>query len=107
MTPTMIRIRDVNEFMRAVSVKERILACLSAFIKRALPQSGIGSRAGRNGRQGSNDEKCIRGVPDTWTIQIWNPEMRSRWSIRADKGLWNAICYMKTGDPVGGSRTGG
>ena len=55
MTPTMIRIRDVNEFMRAVSVKERILACLSAFIKRALPQSGIGRYGGgRNGRQCRN-----------------------------------------------------
>lgn len=40
MTPTITRIRDVNEFMRAVSVKERILSCLSVFIKRALPQSG-------------------------------------------------------------------
>ena len=39
-TPTITRIRDANEFMRAVSVKERILACFSVFIERALPVSG-------------------------------------------------------------------
>lgn len=36
------RIRDANEFMTAVSVKERIAACLSVFIKKQLPVSGIG-----------------------------------------------------------------
>lgn len=46
MTPTITRIRDANEFMRAVSVKERILSCLSVFIKRALPQSGLGRGTG-------------------------------------------------------------
>lgn len=45
MTPTMTRIRDANEFMRAVSVKERILSCLSVFIKRDLPPSGVNGRA--------------------------------------------------------------
>lgn len=39
---TIPRIRDVNEFMTAVSVKERIEACLSVFIKKTLPTSGIG-----------------------------------------------------------------
>ena len=34
---TIMRIRDANEFMNAVSVKERILACLSVFIKKVLP----------------------------------------------------------------------
>lgn len=47
MTPTITRIRDTNEFMRAVSVKERILACFSVFIERALPTSGIGTTPGR------------------------------------------------------------
>ena len=37
MAQTIPRIRDVNEFMMAVAVKERIEACLSIFIKRALP----------------------------------------------------------------------
>ena len=39
MTPTIMRIRDINEFIQSVSVKERVLACLSVFIKRALPTS--------------------------------------------------------------------
>lgn len=42
MSPTITRIRDANEFMVAVSVKERIAACLSVFIKKVLPTQGIG-----------------------------------------------------------------
>lgn len=42
MTFTIPRIRDVNEFMVAVSVKERIAACLSVFIKKATPRDGFG-----------------------------------------------------------------
>ena len=45
MAPTMTRIRDINEFMMAVSVKERIEACLSVFIKRSMPVSGLGRQA--------------------------------------------------------------
>jgi lambda family phage portal protein len=36
------RVKDVNEFVEAVSIKERILACLSIFIKKMLPGGGIG-----------------------------------------------------------------
>ena len=43
MSPTITRIRDANEFMVAVSVKERIAACLSVFIKKTIPTTGIGS----------------------------------------------------------------
>lgn len=42
MAPTITRIRDINEFMMAVSVKERIEACLSVFIKKSVPTTGIG-----------------------------------------------------------------
>lgn len=42
MSQTITRIRDVNEFMVAVSVKERIAACLSVFIKRTIPTTNIG-----------------------------------------------------------------
>ncbi len=42
MAHTIPRIRDTNEFMTAVSVKQRIEACLSVFIKRVLPTSGPG-----------------------------------------------------------------
>ena len=45
MSPTISRIRDVQEFMTAVSVKERIAACLSVFIKKNNP-TGLG-RTGR------------------------------------------------------------
>lgn len=46
MAPTIPRIRDVNEFMTAVSVKQRIEACLSVFIKKGLPTTGIGRTQG-------------------------------------------------------------
>lgn len=42
LTPTITRIRDTNEFMTAVSVKERIAACLSVFIKRKDPSGALG-----------------------------------------------------------------
>lgn len=46
LSQTVTRIRDANEFMTAVSVKERIAACLAVFIKKTDPSSS----AGRNGR---------------------------------------------------------
>ncbi len=43
--PTLTRIRDANELMTAVSVKERIAACLAVFIKRSIPSAtGFGGR---------------------------------------------------------------
>ncbi len=42
MAHTITRIRDTNEFMTAVSVKQRIEACLAVFIKRVLPTGGVG-----------------------------------------------------------------
>ncbi len=42
MSQTVTRIRDANEFMVAVSVKQRIEACLSVFIKRTVPTTGLG-----------------------------------------------------------------
>lgn len=38
---TLPRVRDVNEFVEAVSVKERILACLAVFVTKVAP-AGIG-----------------------------------------------------------------
>ena len=37
MSHTITRIRDVNEFINAVSVKERIAACLAVLIKKTIP----------------------------------------------------------------------
>lgn len=42
LAPTMPRVRSLDEFIRAIGVKEKILACLSIFIKRILPQTGLG-----------------------------------------------------------------
>lgn len=42
MAPTITRVRDTNEFITAVSVKERIAACLAVFIKRTVPAGGFG-----------------------------------------------------------------
>lgn len=42
MTATIPRIRDINEYMQAVSIKQRIEACLSVFIKKSIPTQGIG-----------------------------------------------------------------
>lgn len=53
MTATIPRIRDVNEFITAVSVKERILACFSVFIKKMLPTSGIGNLGRGNTAEGN------------------------------------------------------
>ena len=40
--PTISRIRDANEFITAVSVKERIAACLAVFIRKTVPTTGFG-----------------------------------------------------------------
>lgn len=55
MAQTIPRIRDITEFMTAVSVKERIEACLAVFIKKGLPVTGMGS--GKPGRFGGQDDR--------------------------------------------------
>lgn len=42
LSPTINRVRDTNEFITAVSIKERIAACLAIFIKRNVPAGGLG-----------------------------------------------------------------
>lgn len=59
MSPTITRIRDANEFMVAVSVKERIAACLSVFIKKQLPTTGIGRTGTPLGPQQDYQGKTI------------------------------------------------
>ena len=54
LAPTITRIRDTNEFITAVSVKERIAACLSVLIKKATPSGGYG-RTGSRGPDGQID----------------------------------------------------
>lgn len=70
MTPTIGRIRDVNEFMRAVSVKERILSCFSVFIKREYPQSN-----GVPGRPNSYLENSAGGARYDYQGKTLTPGM--------------------------------
>ncbi len=51
---TLPRVRDINEYVEAVSVKERILACLSVFIKKLAPSS---SSLGRGVNSGTTDSQ--------------------------------------------------
>ena len=59
MAPTITRVRDINEFMMAVSVKERIEACLSVFVKKAIPTTGIGRGNNGDGPRVNYDGKLI------------------------------------------------
>lgn len=45
MAPTITRVRDTNEFITAVSVKERIAACLAVFIKRQSRRAVLAAAA--------------------------------------------------------------
>lgn len=51
MAPTLTRVRDINEFIHTLSVKERILACLSIFIQREVPPTTGRPLAGPNERE--------------------------------------------------------
>lgn len=62
MAPTITRVRDTNEFITAVSVKERIAACLAVFIKRAVPAGGFG-RGGARTPDGSIDYEGKKLTP--------------------------------------------
>ena len=78
MAPTIPRIRDVNEFMTAVSVKERIEACLSIFIKKSLPTTGIGRGNGPSEDRVSYEGKMltpgmIKELNAGDEIQVVNP----------------------------------
>lgn len=48
MAPTVIRLKDINEFMNATVVKEKIAASLAVFIKRTNP--AVGTFGNRNGQ---------------------------------------------------------
>jgi len=60
MSQTITRIRDANEFLSAVSMKQRIEACFSLFIKKAIPTTGIGrSGVGATGPRQTYDGKMM------------------------------------------------
>jgi lambda family phage portal protein len=57
LAPTISRIRDANEFITAVSIKERIAACLAVFIKKVIPTAGLG----RSGITASGERESYAG----------------------------------------------
>ncbi len=83
MSSTITRIRDANEFMTAVSVKERIAACLSVFIKKQIPTTGIG-RGSTGSVQNKHDYEgktispgMIKELNAGDEIQVVNPSGQS------------------------------
>lgn len=82
LSPTVTRIRDANEFMTAVSVKERIAACLAVFIKKTNP----GNAPGRSNRSSPGNHTydgktiapgMIREMDPNDEIQVVNPSGQS------------------------------
>ena len=49
LSTTLPRVRDMNQYMEAVSVKERVAALLAVMIKRILPNGGAGFGRGAGG----------------------------------------------------------
>lgn len=49
----MARLRDVEGYIEAQSVKERVAACFAAFIKRSTPPVGVGMGLARRNRDGA------------------------------------------------------
>lgn len=61
---TLPRIRDMNEYMVAVSVKERVAALLAVMIKRLVPSGGdrFSGRTTNNARHGYNNKVLTPGM---------------------------------------------
>ena len=80
MSQTITRIRDTNEFMTAVSVKQRIEACLAIFIKKQLPTTGVGrTSVGSTGPRQTYEGKTlspgmIKEMNAGDEIQVVNPQ---------------------------------
>ncbi|WP_354437497.1 phage portal protein [Paenibacillus sp. DS2363] len=54
----MNRIKDANQYIEAISIKERVLACMSVFIKKSTPTGGVG----RGVRGGGGSEVDYSGL---------------------------------------------
>lgn len=80
MSQTITRIRDANEFMVAVSVKQRIEACLAVFIKKSIPTAGLGrTGVGATGPRETYDGKMlspgmIKEMNAGDEVQVVNPQ---------------------------------
>ena len=67
LAPAITRVRDANEFMTAVSVKERIAACLAVFVKKITPTYG--------GFGGRNTNMHVGGVSGDYEGKKISPGM--------------------------------
>lgn len=82
MAHTITRIRDTNEFMTAVSVKQRIEACLAVFIKRVLPNGWSPGRSGEQKRRHEYEGKklapgMIQELNQGDDVEVVNPTGQS------------------------------
>ena len=85
MSQTITRIRDANEFVTAVSMKQRIEACFALAIKKILPTQGVGRSAAGvtgSGHHQTYDTKML--TPGMVTelnagdeVQVINPQGQS------------------------------
>ena len=64
MSPTITRVRDTNEFITAVAIKERIAALVGLVIKKTLPSGGTGrsSWGGKGGQVDYSGKKMTPGM---------------------------------------------
>jgi len=97
MAPTITRVRDTNEFITAVSVKERIAACLAVFVKKALPSGGIGrqSSVGPDGRIDYAGKKLAPGMISELNagdeVQVVDPKSAGADATQFLKMQWGLI----------------
>ena len=63
LAPTITRVRDTNEFITAVSIKERIAALVGLVIKKMLPTGGPGRSASSRGPDGQVDYSSKKMTP--------------------------------------------
>lgn len=56
------RLRDLNQFLNAVSVKERMLACLAVFIKKVNAALGLGRNQKPDKETGAKKKKLAPGM---------------------------------------------
>ena len=59
MSVSLSRIRDINEFINAVAIKERVAACLAVFIKKQTPSVGVGRQNTAAATQHNYDGKSL------------------------------------------------
>ncbi len=79
MAATIGRIKEINGYIEAASIKERIAACLSVFIKKVLPTGGLGRsvNSSKGERKSYNELELMPGLITDLNagddIQVVNP----------------------------------